>query len=610
MASPMFSRSRASQGSDAQTDTTHVDMLTSTAYDVDTVRAMERPLLEEGTPLMQMAARATAHTVLELLPDLDTDPDDLRVTLLAGAGDNGGDGLFAGAFLASRGIDVTAIAVGKQLHSEAFATFIQAGGHIWTLDPQSHIPGCPTGFSSGEAGQRLAAAIRFAKRSQIIIDAMAGIGVHGALRGIPAALAEALGDYVREDADSKPIVVAVDTPSGIGVNDGALPGAYIPADVTVMFGAMKPCAMLPPAAFACGRVVVVDFGFDLESMTATVESADASFAGSSLREPLPSDSKYSRGVTGLITGSVKYPGAAVLSTMAAARTNIGMVRYLGPQRAQDLVLQSLPEATIGKGRVESWVVGCGVPAAGEGEQDMQRQAIATLLAHYALHSESRAESISNIDGGDVDYADAGNDDEAMQMPPIVVDAGALDLLPKRVPAQVVITPHAIELARLLSRIDQVTSVEQINEQPLHYAQRAAQLTGATVLLKGALTIVVGPDEEGSMTRTLVVGRAPAMLATAGAGDVLAGMLGALLAQQAQTLLDDPASITEVVAGGAYMHGLAAALASQNTHHAWNRPQIYGAEKSDQRTAAGHPIIATDVIEAIPDAFDVLENIDN
>lgn len=88
---------------------------------------------------------------------------------------------------------------------------------------------------------------------------------------------------------------------------------------------------------------------------------DADFARMSIHEPKVTDSKYTRGVVGLITGSVQYPGAAVLSTTAAARSNIGMVRYLGPQHAQDLVLQALPEATMGKGRVEAWVVGSGVP---------------------------------------------------------------------------------------------------------------------------------------------------------------------------------------------------------------------------------------------------------
>lgn len=584
----------------AALDDAHIDLLTTTAYSVANVRAMEQPLLAEGVPLMRMAARATAHKILQIIEDAPLDPHDIRVSVLVGAGDNGADGLFTGAMLAAQGVNVTAIAVGKQLHEQGFVTFVQSGGHIWTLDPGSRIPGVPTGFSSGEAGQRLETAIRYAKRSHIIVDAMTGIGVRDALQGIPRALAEVLGAFKSDEgSEHKPLVVAVDTPSGIGVDDGTLPGAYIPADITMMFGALKPCAMLPPAAYACGEINLVDFGFDLESAVPGVEMVDADFARMSIHEPKVTDSKYTRGVVGLITGSVQYPGAAVLSTTAAARSNIGMVRYLGPQHAQDLVLQALPEATMGKGRVEAWVVGSGVP--GEDTQDIQREAIESLLAHYELTDPAPAESVSDIDGGDVEYSDAQQNEEAKNMPPIVVDAGALDLLPRHVPSQVVLTPHANELSRLLTRIDEPVNAAEIEQRPLYFARRAARLTGATVLLKGALTIVVGPDDD-SMERVLVSGRAPATLATAGAGDVLAGMTGALLAQQGDAYLEDPATVPETAAAAAYLHGLAASLASHATQHAWNKPNIVGLEETDADESLGRPIIASDIVRAVPEAF--------
>ena len=138
---------------------------------------------------------------------------------------------------------------------------------------------------------------------------------------------------------------------------------------------------------------------------------------------------------------------------------------------------------------------------------------------------------------------------------------ALDLLPDHVPPQVVITPHAGELARLLTRIDAPTTRDEIMAESLRQAQRACELTGATVVLKGAYTVIVGTDGNGGM-RTLVCGRAPAFLATAGAGDVLAGIIGALLAQRAQELIDDPTLVAEMAAGAVYTHGLAAAMAAQ------------------------------------------------
>ena len=294
-----------------------------------------------------------------------------------------------------------------------------------------------------------------------------------------------------------------------------------------------------------------------------------------------------------MTGSARYPGAAVLSSAAAARTNTGMVRYLGPQRAQDMVLSSLPEAVIGKGRVQSWVVGSGVPAGDDeaSDSDFQRKTIAALLKHYALPQEADL-------GDDVDAKHAG----ALDMPPIVVDAGALDLLPDKVPAQVVVTPHAGELAHMLTRLGKnEVGVDEVCSQPLACARKLHELTGATVLLKGAVTMVVGADGENN-ERVILSGRAPAWMSTAGSGDVLAGMLGALLAQQDDMLAEDPALVPEVVAAGAYMHGLAGAIASQSEQRGWHRPQIYGHSKKQHFGEIGHPIIASDIIDGIQPAF--------
>ena len=299
------------------------ELLLHSAYDSDTVRAMERPLLDKGVPLMRMAAQAAAHMAAGMLDDEDLALEDTSIVLLAGAGDNGGDGLFAAAALAQEGANVTAIAVGRSLHEAGFASFVRAGGKVLVLDPAADIPGCASGFSAGEAGERLQTAIAVARKSHLIIDAMTGIGIQGSLRGIPAALASALGldgeapDEPalpnRESSGDFPLVLAVDTPSGVGVNDGSLPGPYIPATVTVTFGAMKPCAVLPPATFACGRIELLDFGFDIDDKDPDVEVVDNSFASDAVRLPRFEDSKYSRGVVGLVTGSQRYPGAAVLT---------------------------------------------------------------------------------------------------------------------------------------------------------------------------------------------------------------------------------------------------------------------------------------------------------
>lgn len=142
-------------------DADRLQTLLYSAYDSDTVREMERPLLDDGVPLMRMAASAAAHVTMTLLDDEDLAVEDARVALLVGAGDNGGDGLYAGAELANEGAHVTAIAVGRSLHEEAFGAFVHAGGRVLVLDPAAEIPGCTTGFSAGEAGERLQAAVEY-----------------------------------------------------------------------------------------------------------------------------------------------------------------------------------------------------------------------------------------------------------------------------------------------------------------------------------------------------------------------------------------------------------------------------------------------------------------
>ncbi|MBB2954852.1 hydroxyethylthiazole kinase-like uncharacterized protein yjeF [Bifidobacterium commune] len=618
------------------------------AYDVETVRAMERPLLNRGVPLMRMAASAAAQVTDELLDEHDIDVADANIVLLAGAGDNGGDGLYAAAQLARAGAQVTTIAVGESLHIQGLLAFTHSGGRLLVLNPEASIPGVSNGFGAGEAGERLQAAMELVQHADVVLDAMTGIGVHGPLQGPAATMAQMLhpagesakGSHTTPCTNGeKPFVVAIDTPSGIGVNDGTLPGSYIPADVTVMFGAMKPCAMLPPATFTCGRVVLIDFGFDITHIVPAVSSIDNK-AGTMLRRPKPTDSKYSRGVVGLITGSVKYPGAAVLSSTAANHCNIGMVRYLGPANAADMVLRNAPEIVTGKGRVQAWAVGSGVPTAdalyviedhtsgrhSTHTPDAQREAIAALLNHYALSDENTGESVGNAGiapnrrGSDLDCSNG-----PWAMPPICVDAGALDLLPKRVPQHVVITPHAGELAALLRLHGEQVDTSAVTAEPWRWAKRAHELTGATVLLKGAVTIIVGDSEMAGMapqenddetehhivahkaTTTYISGSGPAWLATAGAGDVLAGIMAAMLAQQNEGQIQQHPSLSATTAASAsYIHGYAAGLASQSNEQGWEPPEIFGAKGIRQSGEnPGHPIVAGDVVAALPQAIENL-----
>lgn len=258
-----------------------------------------------------------------------------------------------------------------------------------------------------------------------------------------------------------------------------------------------------------------------------------------LRVPTSSDDKYSRGVVALRTGSAAYPGAAVLGTEAAWRTGAGFVRYVGEERAADAVLARRPEtvvgADIGRSRVDAWVIGSGTDAAARTENETA--ALREILAGSAA---------------------------------VVVDAGALDLAP-RSRGPILVTPHAREFTALR------TALRLPDFADSHRAEAAVEVAaalGGTVLLKGARTLVA--DADGGV---IEVSAGTGWLATAGTGDVLAGILGALLAA------NPAAPIAEVGAAGAWLHGYAGRLAA-------------GAAEG----YPGHPIVALDVAQAVPQAI--------
>lgn len=286
--------------------------------------------------------------------------------------------------------------------------------------------------------------------------------------------------------------VAVDLPSGVSVDDGCLDGPHVRAAVTVAFGTHKICHLVEPAASACGAVHLVDIGLDLPpAPVSALQSADVA---SLLPTPAESAQKYTRGVVGVRAGSAAYPGAAVLAVSGASSGLAGMVRYVGT--ADEQVKAAHPEV-VGDGKAQAWVVGPG--------------------------------------GGSL--ADA-----VAEGVPVVVDASALADVKRPLGVPAVLTPHAGELATMLG----VTRGEVEAEQ-LRYVKHAADLFDAVVLLKGPHSLIARPLGD---VRVNTVG--PAWLATAGAGDVLAGLIGSLMAAGLPPY--DAASV------GAFVHGSAAALA--------------------------------------------------
>ncbi|WP_242087440.1 ADP/ATP-dependent (S)-NAD(P)H-hydrate dehydratase [Microbacterium lacticum] len=274
-----------------------------------------------------------------------------------------------------------------------------------------------------------------------------------------------------------------------------------------------------------------------------------------LRMPTASDDKYSRGVLGVRTGSDRYPGAAVLGVEAAHRTGLGMVRYLGDERPTALVLARRPETVSADGRVQAWLIGSGT--------DASERSVADTAALREVLAGSM---------------------------PVVVDAGALDLVPGAV-APVVVTPHDRELARLreAAGLPEISLTGPGADREGAAVDTAAAL-GVTVLLKGSRTVVATP---AGRVRTVV--SPTAWLAAAGTGDVLGGILGALVAgaagaAEADAGADGSAALDAdtlgaLAATAAYVHGHAAAAASA--------------------ARSGGPITALDVAESVASVIGTL-----
>ncbi len=334
--------------------------------------------------------------------------------------------------------------------------------------------------------------------TDLVIDGVVGISGSGSLRPDAAEVFAAV-----DDAGIP--VVAVDIPSGVDVQTGAADGPHVHAWMTVTFGGLKPVHALGD----CGRVELVDIGLELPR--ADLLGFDAADVAARWPKPGPKDDKYTQGVTGILAGSATYPGAAVLCTGAAVAATSGMVRYAGSAGPQ--VLSQWPEviaapSPAASGRVQAWAVGPGL-----GTDDTGAAAL-----WFALETDL----------------------------PVIVDADGLtilaahpDLVTGRT-APTVLTPHAGEFARLAGAPP--------GDDRVAGTRKLADHLGATVLLKGNVTVIAEPGGPVYLNRA-----GQSWAATAGSGDVLSGIIGALLAAGL------PAG--EAAAAAAFVHARAANLSA-------------------------------------------------
>lgn len=485
------------------------------ACSVATVRRAEAGAGVPEPVLMQRAATALAGVCRDLLRERRGRVRGGRVVALVGSGNNGGDALWALAQLAARGVAGTAVGDPDRMHPEGARAARGAGVRL-------------VGWAAPAAARALA-------QADLALDGIVGIGGSGGLRG-PAA------DAVAALAAAAVPVVAVDVPSGVDSDTGEVAGATVTARVTVCFGVLKPGVLVSPGRQHAGTVVVPDIGLPtslLDPAAWVLDLADLAVA-----PPAPQAHKYRRGVVGVVAGSPAYPGAALLAVGGARRSGAGMVvfRAVGgtgpaPDPVTALVVASGPDVVAAERAVDAACVG---PGLGIGPAAVD--AVLTAMADPA---------------------------------PLVLDASALVVLGRwegraalarrRAEGRItVLTPHAGEFVRL--------GLGPTSD-PVSAASRAAAATGAVVVLKGPGTVVADP--EGGPVHVDTFGGPE--LATAGTGDVLAGLLAGMLA--APGAAGDPPAAARVAARAVGLHGLAGRLAA----------------------SVGGPVTASDVLAALPAA---------
>jgi hydroxyethylthiazole kinase-like uncharacterized protein yjeF len=429
------------------------------------MRAAEAKAIEGGVlveTLMERAGTAAAEAIRRFAGPLPA-------LLLCGPGNNGGDGYVIARELRERGVKVRVAALGEPRSSAARSARARWAGEVEALENAAAAP--------------------------LLIDSLFGTGLR---RGLNDAAAATL---LRLAAEAR-IRIAVDVPSGVSTDDGAILSPVPDYDLTITFATLKPCHLLQPAARHMGRIVVADIGIDAESRLHEIGRP-------LLRPPGPDDHKYKRGYVALIAGEM--PGAGSLTASAAARAGAGYVRIVS-----NAPVSGVPNAVV--------------QSPGRSLEQLRDGRINAIAIGPGLGRTEDARALL---------------EQVLGLPqPLVLDADALHLLsPERIrqlASPAILTPHAGEFAQLFgaavgSKVDQ--------------ARAAAERAAAVVVYKGADTVVAAPDG-----RAAIAPPASPWLASAGTGDILTGIIAAMRARGLEPF--------EAACAGMWVHGRAAALAGQ------------------------------------------------
>jgi NAD(P)H-hydrate epimerase len=521
---------------------------------VEKSRYLETKTNEGGTSfaeMMERAGRGTARAIQRRIGARGK-----RVLILVGPGNNGGDGLVAAHYLWEMGARVTCYLWKRNIGGDT--SFQRAKDDrlpmVWAEDDEGFeaLRGLLTGADA-------------------VVDALLGVGVDRPIGGTLKDLLDAVRHTLDEQSAPRelaetvpsnsiapaPLIVAVDCPTGLNCDTGALDPAAVPADLTVTFAYPKLGLLRFPGAEAVGHIVVADIGIPpglADDVPLEMATADG------IQAWLPSRPRFAhKGTFGralIVAGSVNYVGAATLAGAGAKRVGAGLVTMALPMPIQPSVAAGLAEATylllphdmgvIAQGAVpvlREELEDCDVLLLGPG-LTQEKETVSFVHSLLGLEVSERRGQIGFVSSGPAEPADGP------ELPPLVVDADGLNALAtagewwKRLPPGTILTPHPGEMARLMG--DEMTTRDVQADRDGH-ARRMAERWNAVVVLKGAFTVVAEPGG-----RVSILPFANPALATAGSGDVLAGAIAGLRAQGMDAF--------EAAVAGAYLHGLAGELA--------------------------------------------------
>lgn len=514
--------------------------------------------------MMQNAGRSIAQAIVQRLPAIAGK----RVLILAGSGNNGGDGLVVAHHLEQAGAQVS-VYLSKPRPQE--------DGNLARLVGREIL------IANADDDQRYRVLRNTVGATDILVDALLGTGLELPLRGSALEILAQTQAALQQRPGHPPYVVAVDCPSGLNSDTGEIAEEALTADLTVTLAAAKQGLIRFPGAEKVGELVVGEIGLsemasDLDDIDLELATAEGVAALLPARPRNSHKGTYGRAV--IVGGSITLPGAAVLAGLGAYRVGTGLVTLAVPSAIQSLLAAQLPEAT--------WIL---LPhemgllnVSAVDVLDSEMTGVDALLVGPGLGQDKLTEDfLARLLGvevaahrGKLGFVAKESEEETATsgLAPLVVDADALKLLvevenwPQRLPANTILTPHPGEMA-VLTGLDKV----ELQQDRVGAARQFAGEWGHVVVYKGAFTVVAAPDG-----RTTVLPFATSALATAGTGDVLAGAIVGLLAQGVEPY-------KAAVLGG-FLHGRAGELAADTL----------GSEAT---------VIAGDVSDALPQALSEL-----